>query len=475
MRRVHHGSRLSHTAAGLLTLGIVVAAWYAAFVGIPFVDGHEVKAVFAHANEVQSRSPVRIAGVNVGEVKKVERGPGGTALVTMELDDDALPLHTDATVKIRPRIFLEGNFFLELRPGTPAAPELGEGDTIPLAQTATPVQLDQILSGLQRGTRENLRTLIREYRTALDEGGADAIAGGAKPSREAFAGAAQVAEASRGSEEGDLAGFVDAGGRTMAALARNEGRLAELVTGLNRTARGLAGRRDALARSVRELDGLLEQARPALDELNALAPPAREFVAAVRPGIRELPETLDVANPLVDQAEGILRPNELPALRGQLDPSLRSLASLEPNLEEVLSLVTPVTECLRRNAVPTLKTPVEDPPHSSGEPVYRELLYGLVGLSSATQNFDANGPAVRYHAGAGNQTLTTGRVPGTNELIFGLTETPLLGSRPRFPGQLPPYRPDVQCITQDPPDLEAETGPAPPQMSVEEARRLASR
>jgi phospholipid/cholesterol/gamma-HCH transport system substrate-binding protein len=475
MTRRRHGSRLSHTAAGLLTVGLVVAAFYAAFIGVPFTGGHEVKAVFAHANEVQTRSPVRIAGVEVGQVTGVERGPGGTALVTMELDDDALPVHADATIKIRPRIFLEGNFFLDMRAGTPSAPELDEGDTIPLAQTATPVQLDQILSGLQRGTRENLRTLIREYRTALDEGGADAFARGARPSRQAFAGAAQVAEAFRGSEEGDLSGFVDTGGRTAAALARNEDRLAELVTGLNRTARGLAGRRDALARSVRELDGVLEQARPALAELNALVPTAREFVADVRPGIRELPETLALANPLVDQVAGILRPNELPALRRQLDPALRALAGLEPGLEELLSLVTPVTECLRRNAIPTAKTAVDDPPHTTGEPVYRELLYGLVGLSSASQNFDGNGPAVRYHAGAGQQTLTTGRLPGTNELIFGLTETPLLGSRPRFPGRLPPYRPDVPCITQEPPNLQAETGPAPPQVSVEQARRLASR
>ena len=475
MRRARHGSRLSNTAAALITLGIVFAAVYAAFIGVPFTGGYEVKAVFAHANEVQTRSPVRVAGVEVGKVTGVERGPGGTAIVTMELEDEALPLHTDATVKIRPRIFLEGNFFLDLTPGTPSAPELDEGQTIPLAQTSTPVQLDQILAGLQRGTRDNLRTLIHEYRTALDEGGADAFAGAAKPSRDAFAGGAQVAEASRGQEAGELAGFVDAGGRTAAALARNEERLATLVTGLNRTVRGLASRRGALAASVRELEGVLAEARPALAELNELTPPAREFVATVRPGIRELPETLDLANPVVDQVAGLLRPAELPALRGRLDPSLRSLSRLEPDLEELFSLVTPVTECLRRNALPTLKQSVEDPPHTTGEPVYRELLYSLVGLSSATQNFDANGPAVRYHAGLGEQTVTTGRLPGTNELIFGLTETPLLGSRPRFPGRLPPFRPDVQCITQELPNLEAETGPAPPQMPVEQARRLASR
>ena len=42
-----------------------------------------------------------------------------------------LPIHKDATLKIRPRIFLEGNFFVDLQPGTPSAPTIDDGDTIP--------------------------------------------------------------------------------------------------------------------------------------------------------------------------------------------------------------------------------------------------------------------------------------------------------------------------------------------------------
>ena len=42
----------------------------------------------------------------------------------MEIDEEGLPIHRDATLKIRPRIFLEGNFFVDLRPGSPSAPEV---------------------------------------------------------------------------------------------------------------------------------------------------------------------------------------------------------------------------------------------------------------------------------------------------------------------------------------------------------------
>src|SRR3712207_8142966 len=58
----------------------------------PFTHGYRLQAVFETANNVRPGSPVRIAGVNVGKVKSVERmGSGQAAVVTMELEDRALP------------------------------------------------------------------------------------------------------------------------------------------------------------------------------------------------------------------------------------------------------------------------------------------------------------------------------------------------------------------------------------------------
>ena len=128
-----------------------------------------------------------------------------------------------------------------------------------------------------------------------------------------------------------------------------------------------------------------------------------------RPGLQAAPETLELAIPVLEQARALVAPAELPALLDQLDPAVRSLARLEPDLTELLGDVTPVTECLRVNAVPTLKKQIDDPPHSTGEPVYRELLYAVVGLASASQNFDGNGPAVRYHAGRRRHERDDGR------------------------------------------------------------------
>ena len=74
----------------------------------------------------------------------------------MEIKKKGLPIHKDATFKIRPRIFLEGNFFIDVSPGSPSAPKLGDGDKVPMGQASAPVQLDQVLGALQAPTRQDL-------------------------------------------------------------------------------------------------------------------------------------------------------------------------------------------------------------------------------------------------------------------------------------------------------------------------------
>ena len=135
---------------GLLVALILSAGVYLAFAKkIPFTgEGFELNAQFENATTIRSTSPVRIAGVNVGKVTGVE-SDGDTVKVTFSVDEAGQPIHADATVEIRPRLFLEGNFFLDVDPGSPSAPELDDDDTIPVTQTATAVQIDEVLAALQ--------------------------------------------------------------------------------------------------------------------------------------------------------------------------------------------------------------------------------------------------------------------------------------------------------------------------------------
>src|SRR4030095_455072 len=97
-------------------------------------------------------------------------------MVTMDIKDSALPIRQDATLQLRPRLFLEGNLFVALHPGSPSAPELDSGSRFPEARTSQSVQLDQVLSTLQAPVREDLQIFLREFGNGLDKyGGAQGL------------------------------------------------------------------------------------------------------------------------------------------------------------------------------------------------------------------------------------------------------------------------------------------------------------
>ena len=129
--------------AGVLAIALIALVTYFVFSGAnPFSHRFELNAVFQTSSNLSTRSPVRIAGIEVGKVKEVKALSNGTSRVRMELDKRALPIHADAQLKIRPRLFLGGNFVVDLNAGSPSAPVLKDGATIPLTQTQAPVILD---------------------------------------------------------------------------------------------------------------------------------------------------------------------------------------------------------------------------------------------------------------------------------------------------------------------------------------------
>ncbi len=138
---------------------------YAFNQGIPFVHKFTLYAVVNNSVNVRADSPVRIAGIDVGSVEGVS--PDGRASkIAFTLDDSGQPIHTDATIRIRDRLFLEGGYYLELDPGSPSAPILHDGGTIPESDTSSPVQFYNVLSTFDSATRQSLENLVG----TLDQG-----------------------------------------------------------------------------------------------------------------------------------------------------------------------------------------------------------------------------------------------------------------------------------------------------------------
>ena len=388
---------------------------------IPFTQGHRVKAVFESANSLRPGSPVRIAGVEVGKVKAVDGQEGSdNAVVTMEIEESGLPLHTDATAKIRPRIFLEGNFFVDLRPGTPGAPELDDGDTIKVTQTATPVQLDEVLTSLQSDTRADLQDVLRVIGTAWTAEPTAAQNRDADPSArgqsaaESFNDAyddigpaeraqSQVNEALLGTEpERDLQRLVSGAARTSAGLARNETQLKDLVSNFNTTMAALAAEDASLRAAVAILPSTLATANAAFSALNAAFPPTRAFAIEILPGVNETAATIDAAFPWIRAMRALLAPAELQGLAADLAPAARDLARLTNTSLDLLPQTNLLSRCATDVLLPTGDVVIRDE-FSTGRENYKELLYSMVGLAGEGQNFDGNGMYVRFQTGGGHE------------------------------------------------------------------------
>src|SRR5438270_2206976 len=82
-------------AAMIVTIAVT---YYAFSRTVPFVHKFTLKTLVNNSVNVRADSPVRIAGINVGAVTGVDPGPGSTSLITFTLNDDGLPVHTDATL-----------------------------------------------------------------------------------------------------------------------------------------------------------------------------------------------------------------------------------------------------------------------------------------------------------------------------------------------------------------------------------------
>src|SRR5690348_441324 len=121
-RRQGRRKPMTPLKAGVIGAVLLVIFLYLGFTKFanPFSSPFEVHVVVPNAAGLRPDSLVRIAGVNVGKVSSISSVAGRQAAnITMQIDSNGLPIHRDATFWIRPRIFLEGNFFVDVYPGSP--------------------------------------------------------------------------------------------------------------------------------------------------------------------------------------------------------------------------------------------------------------------------------------------------------------------------------------------------------------------
>jgi ABC-type transporter Mla subunit MlaD len=471
--------RINPVRAGLIAAILVLITTYLAFSkSLPWQDAFELKATFQSVNNIRLDSPVRIAGVEVGKVTKVEHKDGSQyGVVTMEIEENGLPIHEDATLKIRPRLFLEGNFFVDMTAGTPGAPTIDDGHTIPVTQTAYPVQLDQILTSLQEDTRKDLQSLLEGFGTGLvykpsaeedigqdasveGKSGAEALNKSLAYTPEGLKNAARVQKAFLGTQPHDLRKLVAGLQKTAAGLSQNEEQLKNFFTNFNRTMIALSDEQDNLRRAIGLLGPTIQKANEYFGNFAVALPTTREFVREFIPGVKETPETIAAAGPFFDQFIPLVGKAELGGLLSDLTPTTASFAKVVAESIGFYEATDLASRCFSNVVLPAGDAVLQDGNATTGARVYKEFWYSLVGLAGQSSNFDGNGLYTRVQTGGGAYPAKSDVLPGRgpqDRQLFGNALMQPLGTRPTRPKQKPPYKPKTDCYKNKAPNL---NGPA---------------
>ncbi len=460
-RQVHRRRlRLGITAAVLILIGTILSFTKQ----LPFLgSGYQLNAVFASANQLKPGDEVRLAGLPAGKVTAITSGAHNTAVVTMDITSTGQPVHADATMAIEPRLFLEGSFYVALSEGSPSAPVLGSGATIPQKQTHIPVQYDQFLDVFNAPVRQALKSTLSQFAAGLGSGrgsrpsstGAGALRGAVREFAGALPSATQVAQAAQGTQPGDLVKVVTQSDAMTRQLARDPAALQGIVTDTDRVATALSANTAALQATIQGFDTLLRQTPGALSVVDRTLPTVDAFARDLRPGLRAAPAPLREVDDLLGQVSALVARPELPRLIDSLQPVVTALAPLQNQLSTLFPRLTELGRCVSTHIVPVLSEKVNDGSLSTGDPAWLDLFHSGTGLSGLSSDFDANGVAVRAGVTAGDQTVTA-NVPGLGKLV-GSSSSAIEGVDPEWlgPDVEPPWRPDQPCVDQALPDLGA--------------------
>lgn len=161
--------RRQHVLTGAIALTLFLSAITVGVKGAfgAFEGGYELTGSFDAAGQgLLPGSDVKVRGVNIGEVKRIELADGD-ALVTLRIrDGERVPV--DATATIRPKT-LFGEKFVDVDPGLAedAGPFLADGDTI--ANTLGGFELETVLTDvypvLKAIDPQELTTVLGELAT----------------------------------------------------------------------------------------------------------------------------------------------------------------------------------------------------------------------------------------------------------------------------------------------------------------------
>jgi phospholipid/cholesterol/gamma-HCH transport system substrate-binding protein len=333
----------------LSCFGILLFLWVTFGGPTPFrAKSYEINVPFNEATQLAEQSDVRISGVNVGKVQSISLAPNGRqALARVAIDNKYAPLPRSTRAILRTKTLL-GETYIELTPGSDDTPELADGGTLPEANIAESVQLDEIFRTFDPQTRAAFQGWMQEASVAISGQGQSLsyAIGEFEPTFADFDKLFRVLDSQRLA----VAQLFRNGATTFQALRGREGELASLIQTSNAVFETTARRDRDIEALFRAFPTFQDESRLTLDRLKAFALNADPLMRQLVPAAEQLSPTLIAFSKLAPEAKGFFEglapviaraPTGFPALRklfrDDFPPLLRAVDPFLRNLNPILT------------------------------------------------------------------------------------------------------------------------------------------
>jgi phospholipid/cholesterol/gamma-HCH transport system substrate-binding protein len=313
-------------------------------------DGaYKVRAVFDNASFLIPGEDVKIAGVKVGTIDRLDLTRDNKAAVVLKIVDPAFrPFRSDATCKVGVQSLI-GEQFVECtptqprEPGVKPAPPLrelksgtGKGEhLLPVSQTTTPVNIDVLLNIMRVPQRERFRLVINELGAGLAGNGTE-LRRALRRANPALQQTDRVI-AVLARQNKTLARLVDESDQALGPLARRRHDLSGFITSSGRTAEATAARGDDLERDLQKLPAFLQKLGPAADDFGALADQATPALQSLLSESDAINQTVQGLGPTAAKATPALV-----ALGDTAESATKVLPALEPPTRKLTELARPL-------------------------------------------------------------------------------------------------------------------------------------
>ena len=296
-------------------MAVVAALVVVGFLVFGNGSSYTVTAAFQNASQLVKGNQVVVAGVPVGSIEDITLGPHGEALVKFSVESDYAPLRSGTTAQIRETSLSSvagRQIQLTLPPSNSSAPYIPSGGELPLSDTTSEVDLDQLFNTLSPRTIKDFKHVIQGFDISYE--------GSAKQANQGFRYLNPVLSTSRRVFD-ELTSNTPVFERLLVdtsslsgALAQRAPEITQLVHNISVTMNALASQKVALAATVHKLPGFMRQAnttfvnlRAALNDLDPLVSASKPVADRLRPWFHILRHTAHDAVPTITDLQNIIR------------------------------------------------------------------------------------------------------------------------------------------------------------------------